>query len=48
MQENNQTKKCIKCEVKKPVTLFAQCKAAADGLQRYCKACQKTITMFRS
>ena len=37
-----QEKKCIKCEVTKPVDGFNRDRKRADGRQRYCRDCQKS------
>lgn len=34
-------KRCSKCGQVKPIGDFNKCKRASDGLQRYCKQCQK-------
>jgi len=35
------TKACKKCGIEKPATGFSKCSAAKDGLQSWCKVCQK-------
>ena len=36
-------KRCSKCGQVKPIGDFNKCKMASDGLQRYCKQCQKAV-----
>ena len=34
-------KRCSKCNVDKPLTVFSKCAANKDGLNRWCKECSK-------
>src|SRR5690349_8620752 len=44
MQEQyTPTKTCIRCEMTLPVDAFNKCSANLDGLQRYCRECQRTV-----
>ena len=41
IEEEVKTKRCPKCERVLPITEFSKNKSKKDGLQRYCKQCQK-------
>lgn len=42
------TKRCPKCGEVKPVTEFSRNRAQKDGLQVYCKSCQKRMVNERN
>ena len=35
------SKICTKCNENKDITAFSKCRSRRDGLQQYCKACNK-------
>lgn len=43
MNDTIQTKRCSRCGEVKPISDFNKQKRASDGLQRYCKECQKAV-----
>lgn len=43
INENEQTKKCTKCDEIKPLSEFYKCKSNRDGLQFICKYCKSIL-----
>ncbi len=43
----DQTKKCVSCKQTKPVSAYWANRSTADGLQLYCKSCQRATKNAR-